>query len=59
MNNEEDLKDLVKDIAVEGKRLVDALNATTGCSPENPNPLTKRMLRLIGDAEHMMETEDE
>lgn len=31
----------------EGESLVNALNASTGYTPENPNPLTARMSRLI------------
>jgi hypothetical protein len=52
-------EDTIRELADEGRALISALNSLTGYSHENPNPLVKRMLRLIGDAEVKMETEDE
>jgi hypothetical protein len=50
---------VLKDLASEAKKLGEAYNSTTGYTPTNPNPLVKRLLRLVDEAELLMETEDE
>jgi hypothetical protein len=42
----------------EGEKLVNALNASTGHTPENPNPLTKKMSRLIKEMRDERENEE-
>ena len=38
---------VIKLMQEEGEKLVNALNSSTGFSPENPNPLTVKMTRII------------
>jgi len=59
MSREEKLERLVKELALQGDSLVMTLNSYSGHFDKEPNPLTKRMLRLIDEAEEITGKKDE
>ena len=47
----------IEQLGAHGAKLVVALNASTGFTPENPNPLTKGMTRIIVEVEERFKNE--